>query len=326
MYLCRLERGDTMDPITHALVGAAVAGLSGGEVSITNPVYLGAIMGAVAPDLDIVYQLRGDVQYLKQHRGFSHSIPGLALISGGIAAGLVLFFPEYAFIQLFFWTMLGALSHTLLDILNSYGAQIFGPYSQKRYSLNLLMITDPILFLILFGVFLLPGSIEVKSLVGIIGFMIYLGFRLYLRLRVENLLKSRYRNSSINKLAVMPSMMSLWTWDFLVETDKKYFIGQVYSFNCRLKIKRKLIKPKMNQIIENALASKLGQFFKEFTPHYFIDFKKTENDEYVINFLDLRYCLKKGFLHTATMAFDKKYQQVEAIFHPYSKARKVDIV
>src|SRR6056297_2806369 len=104
-----------MDPITHALAGSVVASFSGNSLSLTDPLYLGAILGSVVPDLDIVYQLKGDVSYLKNHRGFSHSIPGLILLSTLISGILFFLFPNIVFSKLLFWTFAGACSHTLLD-------------------------------------------------------------------------------------------------------------------------------------------------------------------------------------------------------------------
>ena len=60
-----------MDPLTHALAGVLTASFSGEPMSITNPILLGALLGSMAPDLDIVYQTKGDVAYLKNHRGFN---------------------------------------------------------------------------------------------------------------------------------------------------------------------------------------------------------------------------------------------------------------
>lgn len=313
-----------MDPITHALVGAGIAGLSGGEMSITNPVVLAAMIGAVAPDLDIVYQVKGDMAYLKTHRGFSHSIPGLILLSGLIAGGLGLVMPEAGFAQMFGWALAGALSHSLLDILNSYGAQIFAPFNKKRVTCNLLMITDPVLILLFMSIFFLPGNVQVNTIMAIAGFGGYLLFRLALRKRAERYLANKYAISKIKRLAVMPSMASLWTWDFVVETERKCLVGQINSFSFGINIRRKLAKFKKVDLTEAALESKLGKLFKEFTPHFHLVINQV-NDKYVVDFLDLRYLLKKDFLHTGTAVFDRHLQVVEAIFHPYSRRRKVDL-
>ncbi len=313
-----------MDPITHALVGAGLAGLSGGEMSITNPIVIASVLGAIAPDADIVFQLRGDMAYLKRHRGFSHSLPGLALFGGAIALGLGFFFPEASLGQLFIWAFIGALSHSILDTLNSYGAEILGPFSRKKYTLNLLMITDPILLILFLGIFILPGNVQLKALGAVGIFSCYLFLRLALRMRVEKYLRQEFANRKLKRIAVMPSMMGLWIWDFVLETDRKRWIGQINSFDFSTRIRRKLNKPSENRILEAALACKLGELFKEFTPHYHLDFN-IKDDKYVVDFLDLRYLIKKDFLHTGTAVLDNHLQVVEAIFHPYSKRRRIDL-
>ncbi|MBS4026025.1 MAG: metal-dependent hydrolase [Clostridia bacterium] len=313
-----------MDPITHALVGAGVAGLSGGEMSITNPVVLATIIGSVAPDSDIIYQIKGDMAYLKTHRGFSHSLPGLALFSGLIGLGLGQFFPEVAVSQLIFWAFAGALSHTLLDMLNSYGAQIFAPFSKKRFTGNLLMITDPMLLMFFLSIFIFPGNVQMKSNLAIGGFGCYLLGRLILRKRVEKHLARKFAVSKLKRLAVMPSMMGMWTWDFVVETERKCLVGQIHSFNFMMNIRKKMTKFKKSELVKAALESKMGKLFTEFTPHFHLVFNEV-NDKYVVDFLDLRYLLKKDFLHTGTAVFDHHLQEVEAMFYPYSKRRKVDL-
>jgi len=95
-----------MDPVTHALIGIAVANLQDSAPSLTNPVYLGTVIGAVAPDLDFIMQTRGSLAYLKHHRGISHSLPGICTISAGLAGILHWVFPQVAFLQIFVWTLI----------------------------------------------------------------------------------------------------------------------------------------------------------------------------------------------------------------------------
>jgi inner membrane protein len=313
-----------MDPLTHALVGAGVAGLSGGEMSITNPIVLAAVIGSLAPDSDIIYQFKGDIAYLKTHRGFSHSLPGLALFSGLIGLGLGQFFPEAAMTQLIFWAFAGALSHTLLDMFNSYGVQILAPISRKRFTWNLLMITDPVLLLFFLSIFIIPGNMQLKSILAIGGFSCYLLGRLILRRRVEKHLAGIFTARELKQLAVMPSMIGIWTWDFVVETERKCLVGQIHSFNFMMNIRKKLSKLKKRELVKAALESKMGKLFAEFTPHFHLVFNEV-NDKYVVDFLDLRYLLKKDFLHTGTAVFDHRLQEVEAMFYPYSKRRKIDL-
>lgn len=315
-----------MDPITHAIVGAGLAGLSGGEMSITNPIVIASMVGAVAPDLDIVYQVRGDLAYLKRHRGFSHSIPGLALFSVVIAGILKVMFPEAFFTQLLLWTFVGALSHTLLDVLNSYGAEIFAPISNKKYTLNLLMITDPVLLLLFLGIIFLPGNKQVYALVAVLSFTGYLLYRYMLRKRVERHLREHFAHTKLKNLAVLPSMVGLWTWDFVLETERKCLVGQIKSFGFNKSIRKKWMKPKIktSKYVEAALASNLGKLFKEFTPHYHLVLNQV-NDKYIVRFFDLRYMLKKEFLHTGTAVLNCQQEVIEANFYPYSVKRKVNL-
>ena len=46
-----------MDSLSHALIGIAVAGLSGHQLSLSDPIYIAAILGAQAPDFDIIASL-----------------------------------------------------------------------------------------------------------------------------------------------------------------------------------------------------------------------------------------------------------------------------
>ena len=138
-----------MDPISHAIIGGALSLVNGGEISANNPFLIASMLGAVSPDFDIVYRLKGEVKYLREHRGFSHSIPGLVILSAGICAVLSLIYPAAALQELFLWAFVGAFSHTFFDYLNSYGVELFGPLSKRKFTLNLLQIADPIILILM---------------------------------------------------------------------------------------------------------------------------------------------------------------------------------
>ena len=54
-----------MDPITHGLVGVALSAFSGRAVSMDNPLTMGAMLGAMSPDLDFVIRIfKDDAAYL----------------------------------------------------------------------------------------------------------------------------------------------------------------------------------------------------------------------------------------------------------------------
>lgn len=312
-----------MDPISHGIVGAAIGAAGGLDVSLTNPYFLATIMGAVSPDLDIVYQCWGDWIYLKHHRGFSHSLPGLfcfAFLTGGI---LSLLFPASSFFMLFFWALVGTLSHTFLDLLNSYGVMLLYPFSRKKYTLNLLMITDP--FLLLGGMAMVfCGYYGWPFLyLALILLISYLIIRLFMRRRAERLIR-HYYGGYLTRLVVMPAFIGIVKWDFIATVQNKNIVGQINLLNCKITVYKKL-KLISEEIIEKLEQTKIGKIFREFTPLFHIEYF-LEGNKIIGRFIDLRYFVKNRFLHHGTVIMDKKSNVVEKeLFQPYSPNNSIEI-
>ncbi|PKM43536.1 MAG: metal-dependent hydrolase [Firmicutes bacterium HGW-Firmicutes-8] len=314
-----------MDPLTHALVGAGVAALTGDKFSFTNPLHIGAVLGALAPDLDILFQLYGDMPYLTHHRGSSHSIPGVLVSSAVIAFLLWLVIGGNPPGQIFLWTVLGSVSHIILDILNSYGAKILWPFSQKKYSLNLLVLADPVIIVFFAGVIFWPGMPGFIANVAFWLALAYLGIRFYMRRNVRRMLRREYYREGIEKIVVMPAMVSLWNWAFLVETAETCIVGEVKCFSNSLGVKKILDKCPTNVLVHKALQSKLGKIFQNFTPHFYI-YHYLKDGRDVVRFCDLRYFYREDFLHHATVIFDETQTIIDAVFQPYNKKRKIRIM
>lgn len=131
-----------MDVITHAATGTLNA-----AVLPTPSRWWGAAGAAfgVLPDLDFALILMDKLAFLQHHRGLTHSLaamPVLALLGAGLGAML----GGRRWFRPLFWLGLAALaSHLLLDLLNSYGTQLFSPFSRQRLALDWLFIVDPYL-------------------------------------------------------------------------------------------------------------------------------------------------------------------------------------
>jgi inner membrane protein len=143
-----------MDLITHSLAGIAVGTFSGEPLSFTNPIYISSILGAMSPDIDVIWSYKRlkrktDLPKWLQHRAITHSIVGMPLLAAGIALSLNIFFTESSFLLLFIFALIGAISHSLLDLTNCYGVNILWPFMKKNYSLNIVPLVDPILISIL---------------------------------------------------------------------------------------------------------------------------------------------------------------------------------
>ncbi len=141
-----------MDLITHAIAGLAVGSLSGDPVSITNPIYLSSMVGAIAPDIDVIwgytkFKKKRDLPCWIQHRSITHSLVGIPILSIIIALTLS-FLMSASFGQLLIFSLVGTLSHSLLDLMNCYGVRILWPVNNKSYALGLMPLTDPELIVI----------------------------------------------------------------------------------------------------------------------------------------------------------------------------------
>jgi len=310
-----------MDPITHAVVGMLIGTKAGAGISLANGAMVASTLGAVAPDFDIVAQLWGDYAYLKQHRVFSHSIPGLTLISLGLAGILSIIYPETGFLNLAFWAMLGALSHTFLDLFNSYGVGALWPITRKKYTVNLLTIFDPVLFaLVLIMIFYQQNTTWSSLALG--GLVIYMLFRFSMRYLAWAIVTRRLRQKNpVVRVVMLPAVNHFFKWEFIALLPERKIVGKVDLFRLRFRIVRHLHS--LQYEVETALtASKLGQVFKEFTPFMHIECRQ-EGDKIIGDFMDLRYCLKDRFLHNGTLVMDTEMNVEECIFQPYSPNRRI---
>jgi inner membrane protein len=313
-----------MDPISHLIIGVGLAALSGEPFSWTNPIFLGSALGAVAPDLDIVLQLKGDMVYLKHHRGFSHSLPGIMLSSSLITGLLSLVYPEWSLVTLFMWIFLGALSHSFFDVCNSYGAQLLGPWCSKKFTLNLVQIFDPILLAFFAAMaWVTPNSKVGKGFV-VLALLGYMGFRWLMREILRSRVGRCYREEKITNLILLPSVAGVFSWDYLLETEKGNLVGQVHLFKPGLKVIKELTKEQPNEAIGIALKSVIGSVFREFTPYFHVSYYM-DGTKHIVRFFDLRYLIKREFMHSATVILDQQQELVETIFHPYHQKRNIRI-
>jgi len=306
-----------MDPVTHGVIGLAISAFSGDPVSLSNPVSVGCAIGAMAPDVDVIVRiLKDDLHYLKHHRGFSHSLPSLLVLSGIITFGLGRLFGDVNYLSLFIWTFIGAFSHTFFDILNSYGAQLLAPFTGKKFKANLLMLYDPVIS-ILCLVLIFKRNIGNTLLAAVfITFISYLVVRYWMRKRAERIVEKYYSSGyKIIKVNVLPALMAFHKWDFVVDTNSHNIVGQVNLINNKITVRKKFKKPK-DEIVEMFNNTNVGRYFSDFSPIFHISPIK-EADNLVLKCIDLRYYLKNNFMHHATVIYDEQMNIVESFFQPY---------
>ena len=302
-----------MDTLSHALVGIAVAGLSGHLLQIGDPIYLASIIGAQAPDFDIIACVRGKFALLRQHRAYSHSIPGLIMWSGLIMAVFFLALPGVPPADIFIWSFLGGLSHIIIDFFNAHGAAVLWPFNRERRSFGLLNVFDPLLLTIMVAIFTLGVPAQETSLLFFLTTGLYAMLRYLLKIRATTWLKRHFDNVSLLRVLVMPSLKSLFFWDFVVETTDSYHVGHVGTFTQSLTVHTDLAKQTLSPAAQGAQKTILGEFFTSFTPFsYFAEQQDADHQARFVHIYDLRYFFNQSFLHSATIILGNDQQPCDS--------------
>jgi inner membrane protein len=313
-----------MDALSHALLGVAVAGLSGHPPSVNDPIYFASVIGAQAPDFDIIAILRGNFALLRQHRAFSHSLPGILMWSGLIAAGFFLFSANTAYTEVLLWSFLGGLSHIIIDFFNAHGAAVLWPFNRERKSFGLLNVFDPLLLMTMLTVFFQRLPARETSLLFFSVTVLYITLRYLLKIQATLRLKKYFANKTINRLLVLPSLKSIFSWDFVVETKEHFFVGKISPFQQPITIYTELIKQTSSPATLAAHNTIIGKFFSSFTPFsYFTEYQAADQTNKHVTIYDLRYFLNQDFLHSATIVFNQEEHPCDSYIKTSGRIIKV---
>ncbi len=192
------------------------------------------MLGAVAPDLDVLWgykklKRRRDLPCWLQHRALTHSVLGMPIIAATIAFGLHIIFAQTGFWLLFLFSLMGVLSHSLLDLMNCYGVNILWPLKNKAYSLNIVPLIDPILisfFLLMIGT---VNYIKTLPPALFLTMVSYILLRWVFFSRTRNAM-SLYYAVAPNAIQMAPPPVSLRKWDFSIDDEVDDISGQVVCF------------------------------------------------------------------------------------------------
>ncbi len=129
-----------MDTPSHGLAGAMLTRAMTSRPGARAALWIG-FLAAMLPDADTFF-LGGQLGYLRNHRGWSHSFIYLPLFAAGVAVIARLFFRGARFRDLWAFGAIGIGSHILFDWITSFGTMFFTPISRTRYSLDFVFIID----------------------------------------------------------------------------------------------------------------------------------------------------------------------------------------
>jgi membrane-bound metal-dependent hydrolase YbcI (DUF457 family) len=143
-----------MDPLTHIVVGRAVVAAVDRDGPAARGVAAAAILGALAPDIDIGVALFGWDRYLRVHEVWTHSLVGALGMAGLTAAG-VRFATRHGGLEtrpryrigtahaLLAAATAGATSHLLLDLVSGARIRVGWPLIDQHLSLPFVAMADP---------------------------------------------------------------------------------------------------------------------------------------------------------------------------------------
>lgn len=233
-----------MDPVSHALIGSAVAAIS--PDGAHPAVIWGALIGAELPDIDFVVRyFKGPVGYLRLHRGPTHGLVSLVAESLAVAGLFALLWPGAPFGPTFLFTLLGCLSHVLSDFGNDYGTQGFWPFTPKRVALDLIPIVDlRLLAIILAGWvvhFAWPGHRQLLFAGVWFALAAYTFTRFLQHRRAVRLVESHFDLKSPcgemapcgdgwreERVTIHPTLLSFNAWRYVVQMPGEVWSGMVW--------------------------------------------------------------------------------------------------
>jgi inner membrane protein len=221
-----------MDPVTHALAGAAAA-----RVTAMRPLdkraWLPGAMGAWLPDADALIRSSADpLLYAEFHRHFTHSLAFIP-IGGAIAALPWLLRRKHEGLRTAYLAAAtaGCATHGLLDAATTWGTRLLWPLSDARIAWNWISIVDP-----LFTTILLAGVIVATwrrsagaAAIALAMSVAYLAVGAVQHARAADVQTrvARARGHAVERATVLPGFGSNVVWRSLYEAGGALHVDRV---------------------------------------------------------------------------------------------------
>jgi inner membrane protein len=215
-----------VDPLTHALVGSALAWTAGGERLGRRALLIGAA-AALLPDLDVFIRSDADpLLAIEHHRGFTHSFVFAPI--GGILAALP--FRGRPRSTAFLAGILAWLSHALLDAATTYGTRLFWPFFRYRVGLDVISIIDPLFTLLMLAA--LIGAMKGRRRVVLVALSLGVawlagGFVQRERATAAQVRLAAARGDRLDRGAVFPTIGNTLVWRSVYETNGALRIDRI---------------------------------------------------------------------------------------------------
>jgi inner membrane protein len=203
-----------MDTLSHGIAGAVFGRSLADRAEARAALIVGAV-AAMLPDLDFLY-ISSRIDYLREHRGWTHSflvMPFLALVVALVAR---LFARRARLLVLWAFAAVGVTSHILFDWITSFGTMFWTPVSRARHSLDWVFILDPwftgiVLVALLLALWKKSQAQRIAA-AGSVLLLLYIGFCAAMHARALAVWKRLDAPPESAKVAVLPQFLSPFRW------------------------------------------------------------------------------------------------------------------
>ncbi len=284
-----------MDSLTHIAVGACIGELVAGKRLGKKAMVIGALAQSI-PDADFVTSWWMTVPSdLLAHRGFTHSILFLLLISPILGWCSQKVFPKIGIDRLgwaFIWGI-QIFMHLFLDIFNVYGTGLFEPFSHYRVSLNTFFVLDPLFSLwpimALAALSILKSTYAGRSkiIVAALGMSgLYMVNSVYHKLYIDRAVTKSFelQHLHVERYFTTPTALNNILWYIVAQTDSGYYVGYRSVLDRQPLINYRSVAAQHELLNGIADTTAIGQL-KRFSQGYYVASKY--NDTLVFN--DLRF-------------------------------------
>lgn len=297
-----------MDPVTHALTGAAL-----NQLGLKKKASLAVLLiSSLAPDLDYITRLWGADVFLRYHRGITHGVAALFVVPLMIG---IIFGYRKGFFYYFFVSLLGYGVHLLMDLSTQYGTRIMSPLDWEPYSLDLTFIIDPyiiigLLICIIFG-WRNKKKAPVIAAVALALMVSYFGARHYLHDKAKDFLRTKL-DANTYKMCPLPNDFLRW-W-FVAKAGDEFMVGFADLFTQRVCVQERYKINTGDPFIKRSEGLSPVRNFLYFAKYPYAEVR-TEGDKTAVTWRELSFSFRAGDHFVMKVVFDKHGKVLSSAFN-----------
>lgn len=264
-----------MDSLTQAALGAATFALVKDKDIGNRSMVLGAIAGTI-PDLDVLLSpFYGEIEFLRIHRGFSHSIPFIFLSSWLLAHLFHRLSKKRDTYKSWFVAFLLAIgTHALLDCCTTYGTRLFYPAFPLPISFNNIFVADPLYTLpLLIPILLILVFKRLNRQAMIRASLIMSSVYMLWTFAAQGMARSEFKRTldaqgiKYEKMMVSPTPLNSVLWNGIVKADSGYYFGHYSLFDSPREVDFRYLRS-YDELIPKIKDQRLIQIGLEFAQGY----------------------------------------------------------